>query len=78
MLRKLTNEDIKKVEPPCDWAMSQGLVTRSGAPARVISVLKNVPAPLVVWVHGRMENYFLDGRHNQVYPSHLDLFVKEL
>lgn len=78
MKRPFTAEDIKKYEPPVSWSMSQGLVTRSGAPARILGVLKNAPAPLVVEVHGRMENYFEDGRHNQVYPSSLDLFIQTL
>lgn len=34
------------------------------------------PAPLVVEVDSKLENYYLDGRHNEVHESPLDLFMQ--
>lgn len=53
--------------------------TRKGQKANFIAILDGgQPAPLVVDVPAQegLENYYLDGRHEAVHESSLDLFME--
>lgn len=52
--------------------------TRRGHNAKLIAHLDGgQPAPLVVEVDAnQIENYYVDGRHNSVHESPLDLFMQ--
>lgn len=53
--------------------------TRKGYTAKFVALLDGgQPAPLVVDVPGEdgLENYYIDGRHDSVHDSPLDLFMQ--
>lgn len=53
------------------------MVTRRGYEAKFIAHLDGgQPAPLVIEVDQKVENYYIDGRHGTVHDSPLDLFMQ--
>lgn len=53
------------------------VVTREGYAATYVTILKGVPAPLVMEVNGDLENYYLNGRFETVHNHALDLFMED-